>query len=584
MGSSFQKQFGHVGVVSSYRKNRAVLVVAQIIIFFQWESSLSAREFPKTQSDRLRTTGSFLMLIFASLCGASATKAYGPLNHLCVAAEAWPQTWSLIQKVDPRMNEASARADFFAGAMADDLGYYPVPGADQLKFLTDLMHYTRTGELVSTQLRDAAEVSDGTAFAFALGELSHYAADRMGHYYGTNMMAVEVANEQELYGSRMSYERDEATHFVVESGFDVMTIESNCSPDRVQDIINNLPRGKGWEGLNHVLGFLQREYGKVYRTKELVLKEEFFIEALLLADELLTETAHKASLLYGVSIKIPGPEKISSDSINWIADRVTAGIKFAGLNFQNQRGTLDHSFRRATDMYLNLLKRTDEGINNGRTGMDRLSFEDINLDTNMKSASGVYKIADKTYEHLSVLGSGKSSCPPRSRQTQVGDYFVTGERNRLLLLKPAKNVTAAVNVGDSVAEVDRFLRQQVEETQSEAFPKMSLATVQFETCSAGASCRQDPASSGIPLEPNVTAGTGIVYFTAQATLVDLWFGALAATSLMNGNEPNLVFRQVTYLRLRVREDYRLNDVLNDQGYYAWPDYCTNATTAEFRSP
>ncbi len=80
--------------------------------------------------------------------------SYGPLNHLCVVNRNWKIMWKLIEPIG-YISENEARRAAFAGALVDDVGYYPVPGSETLKLLTDTMHYTQTGDWVAMQLRDA---------------------------------------------------------------------------------------------------------------------------------------------------------------------------------------------------------------------------------------------------------------------------------------------------------------------------------------------------------------------------------------------------------------------------------------------
>ena len=67
-----------------------------------------------------------------------------------------------------------AHAFAYGGCAIQDLGYYPF--GDQ--FFSDLLHYVRSGDFVEAMLRDASSPDE---LAFALGALSHYIGDSVGH-------------------------------------------------------------------------------------------------------------------------------------------------------------------------------------------------------------------------------------------------------------------------------------------------------------------------------------------------------------------------------------------------------------------
>ena len=131
------------------------------------------------------------------LATCSPVQAYGPLNHLCVVDQNWKAIWTVVQRVGSPISEKEARELTFAGALAEDLGYY-LTADKTLVLLTDSMHYVGTGDWVKMQLQDAIAQHDAGLFSFALGELWHYAAERMGHFYGTNVVAVEIADSGDL--------------------------------------------------------------------------------------------------------------------------------------------------------------------------------------------------------------------------------------------------------------------------------------------------------------------------------------------------------------------------------------------------
>jgi len=67
-----------------------------------------------------------------------------------------------------------AHAYAYGGAIIQDLGYYPFGS----QFFSDLTHYVRSGDFVLALIEESRDLNE---YAFALGALSHYAADAAGH-------------------------------------------------------------------------------------------------------------------------------------------------------------------------------------------------------------------------------------------------------------------------------------------------------------------------------------------------------------------------------------------------------------------
>ena len=72
-----------------------------------------------------------------------------------------------------------AHSYVYGGCMLADMGYFPFGS----EYFTNLAHYVRSGDFVMNLLAEAQNLND---YAFALGALSHYMADKYGHSLGTN--------------------------------------------------------------------------------------------------------------------------------------------------------------------------------------------------------------------------------------------------------------------------------------------------------------------------------------------------------------------------------------------------------------
>jgi hypothetical protein len=110
-----------------------------------------------------------------------------------------------------------AHAHAYGGSVIQDLGYYPFGSHE----FTNLLHYVRTGDFVAWMIRDA---QDANELAFALGALSHYAADVWGHPAVNAGVAIEYPKLRARYGSSIPYEENPEAHLKTEFSFDVVQV------------------------------------------------------------------------------------------------------------------------------------------------------------------------------------------------------------------------------------------------------------------------------------------------------------------------------------------------------------------------
>ena len=109
--------------------------------------------------------------------------AYAVLAHEAIIDTYGTPTYApyLLKRFPDATPEELKEAHGYAygGAIIQDMGYYPHGS----HFFSDLTHYVRSGDFILALLRDSKDL-DG--YAFALGALSHYAADNDGHLIGVN--------------------------------------------------------------------------------------------------------------------------------------------------------------------------------------------------------------------------------------------------------------------------------------------------------------------------------------------------------------------------------------------------------------
>lgn len=163
-----------------------------------------------------------LTLVFFLLLFCKPGYSYSVQTHEQLVDLAWKQSIRpLLLKRYPTLTEAQineAHAYAYGGCAIQDLGYYPFGNA----FLSDLTHYVRPGDFVLSLVRNSHNADE---LAFAIGSLSHYIGDTIGHSEAINeAVAVEFPKLAKKYGPVVTYEQGEHAHVRTEFAFDVNEI------------------------------------------------------------------------------------------------------------------------------------------------------------------------------------------------------------------------------------------------------------------------------------------------------------------------------------------------------------------------
>ena len=177
-----------------------------------------------------------LLALFLSLGWPTQSAAYAVLAHEAIIDSVWDTTIRplLLKRFPNATKEELKEAHGYAygGAIIQDMGYYPHGSP----FFSDLTHYVRSGDFVLALLRAAKDL-DG--YAFALGALSHYAADNDGHAMATNRaVPLLYPKLKKKYGNVVTYEENPLAHVKTEFGFDVLEVaQGRYAPDSYHDFI-----------------------------------------------------------------------------------------------------------------------------------------------------------------------------------------------------------------------------------------------------------------------------------------------------------------------------------------------------------
>jgi Zinc dependent phospholipase C len=159
-----------------------------------------------------------LVLIFTLFPSRDAA-AYSLLTHERLIDLTWKESIvPLLLSRYPNLTAAQldeARAYAYGGCVIQDIGYYPYGDAS----FSNLTHYVRSGDFVVNLFRNAHNADE---LAFAVGALSHYIGDSVGHAVATNRaVPIEFPELEEKYGHSVNYAEGKHQHVQTEFAFDI---------------------------------------------------------------------------------------------------------------------------------------------------------------------------------------------------------------------------------------------------------------------------------------------------------------------------------------------------------------------------
>ena len=161
---------------------------------------------------------------------------YSVIMHEAIIDAEWDQRIQPFllkrfpQATPEELREAKSYA--YGGAAIQDMGYYPLAG----KFFSHLTHYARSGDFVGTLLAESQNIND---YAFALGALSHYSADNLGHSLGVNRaVPLLYPRLRRKYGNLMTWEDSPYAHVLTEFAFDTLeVVAGHVAPQKYHESI-----------------------------------------------------------------------------------------------------------------------------------------------------------------------------------------------------------------------------------------------------------------------------------------------------------------------------------------------------------
>jgi zinc dependent phospholipase C len=197
--------------------------------------------------------GRLTLLLLCILWLAPPSWGYSVLTHEAIIDAEWDdQIQPLLLKRFPhatpeQLREAHAYA--YGGCVIQDMGYYPFGS----HFFSHLTHYVRSGDFVEALFEESRNIND---YAFALGALSHYAADIQGHSIAVNRsVALLYPRLHRKYGDWITWQDSPWAHALTEFGFDTLEVVAR----------HNAPQAyRDWIGFRVPKPVLQRAFKKTY--------------------------------------------------------------------------------------------------------------------------------------------------------------------------------------------------------------------------------------------------------------------------------------------------------------------------------
>lgn len=339
--------------------------------------------------------------------------AYSVLTHEQIVDLAWEQQLKPLllvrfPKTTPdQLIEAHAYA--YGGSVIQDMGYYPFGN----RHFSDLVHYVRSGDFVSNMLKDA---QDANEYAFALGALSHYAADAAGHPYVNKAVAIDYPKLRRRFGNEVTYEDDPKAHIRTEFGFDVAQVaKQRYAPQSYHDFIGfnvSKPllerafRETYGIDLNDVFAMLDLSIGTFRRSISTIIPE--MTKAALLTRNNVNireknDAARRQYIYYlsrsdyekewGRQYERPGP---FARVLAFLFRLIPKIGPFKAVAFKAPSTQTE-------DMYLKSLDETMAKYKNEIADLHHqpdVPLPDINFDTGQPTPAGKYKLTDDSYDYL----------------------------------------------------------------------------------------------------------------------------------------------------------------------------------------
>jgi Zinc dependent phospholipase C len=384
--------------------------------------------------------GKLAAVILAILFVARFSFAFSFLTHETIIDIAWesgikPVLLSQYPNTTPEQLRL-AHAYAYGGSVIQDAGYYPFGHPP----FSDLAHYVRTGDFITNLIRESSNVNE---LAFALGALSHYVGDTIGHREAINpSVGLEFPSLAREYGPIVTYEESPHAHVRTEWAFDIDQLShARFAPaaylrsvgfrvprrllERAFFATYGLPLGTVIGNESHAIvtyGWSVRQFLPRVSYAEVLLHRKHFPP-----DEDLPGFQTFEQRLKDASAR-NGWEKFRKHKPSFetrlVAFLIVIIPKVGILSDLSIRGPDRDSEEKyveavneATDRYLQMLGEL------AQKGQDGFAVPDLDLDTGYPSRPGTYRLMDQTYATLLKEVTEKTAMPPLGLRKNILAYY-----------------------------------------------------------------------------------------------------------------------------------------------------------------
>ena len=369
----------------------------------------------------LSTSSIRLLLCFLiGLCLFVSTpqraSAYSVLTHEELVDLAWNNSIrGLLLQHFPGTTDAqleTAHAYAYGGCAIQDMGYYPFGHA----FFSDLTHYVRTGDFIDALFRNAHTVNE---YAFALGALSHYLADNIGHQNAINISTpVEFPRLGEKYGRSVTYDESPHAHIRTEFAFDIDQLSKERFPpaDYLEKVGLQVPQTLMERAFFETYGLtLRSQLGRerpAFRSYRSSVRH--FVPEVAYAEVLAHKNAFPADNTGPEFQKYQARLAQANAVEGWDKYRHKPGVgshilsyfirvvpKVGPFSILAIRGPTQET----ESKYITSLNNTDDALDQLIAELRKqqhpiLQLPNLDLDTGAKIQPGGYRLTDKTYSQL----------------------------------------------------------------------------------------------------------------------------------------------------------------------------------------
>jgi hypothetical protein len=359
-----------------------------------------------------------ILIVILAFCNLFPNFAfsYSVLTHEELIDLAWNDfIRPLLLARFPNATEAQLReahAYAYGGSAIQDMGYYPFGK----QFFSDLTHYVRSGDFVAYLFRDAQNIDE---YAFAIGALSHYVGDSVGHSLAVNpSTAIEFPKLEQRFGRSVTYDESPHGHIRTEFAFDIDQLANyEFAPEAYLRAVGfKVPRralerafintygidsheifGRT-HGALHSYRLSVRKFISAFAEAELVLHRHQFPpqpgdENYAVFSERVSRTNYDRH--WKSAFKGPGVGAHLLAALVFIVPKVgpLSDLAIKIPTPETEEWYLS-SVNHAVDVYGDLLTKL-------RTGDEfRLGLANLDLDTGKATQPGTYPLTDKTYAEL----------------------------------------------------------------------------------------------------------------------------------------------------------------------------------------